>query len=125
MICSLSYIYCIFQARGKKGFFQIRELRGRDRRIVSTKLGYVGILDIPEQIQEMCEELPQGVTQGEQIHYSLGTKNCLRELARTGRSTSITSSLGVMRTSERVDMRLERLRRPEEPGTISVAWLYI
>lgn len=70
----------------------------------------------------MWEELLQGVKQGEQIHYSLGTKTCLRELARTGRSTCISSSLGVMWTSERVDKRVEQLRRPEEPGTVSAAW---
>lgn len=124
MVCSLLCIsvYYVSSNGGANDFFQIRELWGRGRRILSTKLGYVGILeDIPEQIQETCEELFQGVKQGEQIHYSLGTKNCLRELARTGRSTSILSSLGVIRTSERVDMRVERLRRPKEPGTIRIA----
>lgn len=64
----------------------------------------------------MCEMLLQGLKQEEQIHYSPGTENCLRELADAGSSTSISFSSAVMRTSATVDMRVERLRRPEEPG---------
>ena len=44
------------------------------------------------RFRAMCEEPLQGLKQGEQIHYSLGTENCLREFADAGSSTSISFS---------------------------------
>lgn len=68
-----------------------------------------------QTVQGNVWDAAPGRKQGEQIHYSLGTENCLREFAGAGSSTSISFSWVVMRTSGTVDMRVEWLRRPGEP----------